>query len=442
MKRLEKLDRSLEKESIGLQEVRDRLLRLREAAAAQKTVSHVVVPSVTPEVAHLRDMVSQLQAQLAKSEVGLRGQAMDEGIQESPTKKRVRPECFVCNTEEELIDWMDARQSDMRVAVEVGNASEISRLAVLFAKKKKRWTVEELDLEPVHGQQHGDMMCDSEIFSRRIVSEKYGLRGVRIGEAAHPGQPMLHRLRRKRSASFVISSVEEPLMRGIARNVVPRIAGVEFGATQTESSLAIVPASQTALDKAGNSVSPDRVPMHVLDALKEDLERVDQVPRSPCSSQFALPVQNRFVVLDATAGRVATVAEPVFRRLRLASQGALVFQASCRVGVVDESMQDDPHRHEELSVDDTVPVPQEVFSAGVVDHHRRRRKVRSEGSDSGPPIYHDLTLIDSSDDLTPFVLTRSAAAPRPSGSLVLVPESVNATSQWTVNGMEAHLIRV
>ena len=93
-----------------------------------------MVPDVTPEVAHLRDMVSQLQAQLAKSDVGFAGQAMDGVIQESPTKKRVRPECFVCNTVEELIEWMDARQSDMRVAVEVGNAPEISRWAVLLAE--------------------------------------------------------------------------------------------------------------------------------------------------------------------------------------------------------------------------------------------------------------------------------------------------------------------
>ena len=95
-------------------------------------------------MAHLRDVVSQLQAQLAKSEVGLTGQAMDGVIQESPTKNRVRPECFVCNTVEELIEWMDARQSDMRVAVEVGNAPEISRLAVLLAEgagQLKSWTL-------------------------------------------------------------------------------------------------------------------------------------------------------------------------------------------------------------------------------------------------------------------------------------------------------------
>ena len=114
--------------------------------------------------------------------------------------------------------------------------------------------------------------------------------------------------------------------------------------------------SQTALLEAGNRVSPDRVPMPVLDALEEDLERVDrQVPRSPPSSQFALPVQNRFAVLDATDGRVATVAELV-RRLRLVSQGAQVSQVSGRVGVVDEdasvpgSDSVGTHPHEELSV--------------------------------------------------------------------------------------------
>ena len=188
--------------------------------------------------------------------------------------------------------------------------------------------------------------------------------------------------------------------------------------------------------------------MHVLDALEEDVERVDHQVRPPRSSQFA---QNSFSVLDTTDGRVATVAEPVFRRLRLVSQGARVSQASGRVGVVDESMQDasvpgsGTHPHEELSVDDTVPgLPQEVFAAGVVD--RRRRRVRNEGSDPGPPIFYDLTLIDSSDDDTPFVVTRSAAAPRPSRRLVLVPESVNATPQsiqdrdWDRGASESSLI--
>ena len=40
---------------------------------------------------------------------------------------------------------------------------------------------------------------------------------------------------------------------------------------------------------------------------------------------------------------------------------------------------------------------------------RRRRRIRGEGSDRGSPV-HDLTLIDSSDDDAPFVVTRRSAA--------------------------------
>ena len=135
MKRVDELDRLREVESVRLQEARDRLQQLQqEAAAPHATAPPVGVLDATPEVAHLGGMVSQLQAQLAKCEGGIAGSAMDGAIQESPTKKRPRPECFVSLTVEELIEWMGARQSDMRVAVEVGNAPEVSRLAVFLAE--------------------------------------------------------------------------------------------------------------------------------------------------------------------------------------------------------------------------------------------------------------------------------------------------------------------
>ena len=94
------------------------------------------------------------------------------------------------------------------------------------------------------------------------------------------------------------------------------------------------------------------------------------------------------------------------------------------------------------------PVPPTVPDS-VDGPHRRRRRVRSEGSDLGPPavvggaIHHNLTLIDSSDDDAPFVVSRSAASPaRPSRRLVLVPESVDASPQsiqdreWDRGGVE------
>ena len=50
-------------------------------------------------------------------------------------------------------------------------------------------------------------------------------------------------------------------------------------------------------------------------------------------------------------------------------------------------------------------------------------------------IFHDLTLIDSSDDDAPFTVPGSAASPaRPSRRLVLVPGSVDATPQSIKDG--------
>ena len=83
------------------------------------------------------------------------------------------------------------------------------------------------------------------------------------------------------------------------RYVVPRRDG-ELPAT--------VPASQTALIAAGRRVSPERVPMHVLDASEEDLDD-GQAPRWHSSSEFALHVQNRFAALDPTV-RDSSVLRP------------------------------------------------------------------------------------------------------------------------------------
>ena len=66
VKRIDELDRVQEAESVRLQEARDRLQQ--EAAVAHATAPPVVVPDAAAEVAHLRGMVSQLQAQLAKGD--------------------------------------------------------------------------------------------------------------------------------------------------------------------------------------------------------------------------------------------------------------------------------------------------------------------------------------------------------------------------------------
>ena len=126
---------SREVESARLQEARDQLQRLQQEATVSVPPA-VVASNASPEVVRLQNIVSQLQAQLAKSEGRVVGMVTD-GVQESLLKKgRVRPENFVCQTVEEVLEWMDARQSDMHLAVENGNAPEVSRSAQL-----KSWTL-------------------------------------------------------------------------------------------------------------------------------------------------------------------------------------------------------------------------------------------------------------------------------------------------------------
>ena len=194
---------------------------------------------------------------------------------------------------EEVLEWMDARQSDKHVAVEAGNAAEVSRLAAMLAEGV---TIEELVSEPIDGEQCGGLFVwNLKVLNWRVVHARYGLRGVRVGEASHRGPPLLRRFRRRQDVLFEISSDEEPVVRGIARNVVPRAAGMESvaDATPIETSLTTVPATQTALVEAGKNEFQvgASVPLDVLDALEDDLDRVDVVARS---SDFVLPVQNRF----------------------------------------------------------------------------------------------------------------------------------------------------
>ena len=84
----------------------------------------------------------------------------------------------------------------------------------------------------------------------------------------------------------------------------------------------------------------------------------------------------------------------------------------------------------------TIPTSSSAREAKNSGPHRRRRRVRIEGSDLGRPgvvgaaIQHDLTLFDSSDDDAPFTVLAAPRA-RPSRRLVLVPGSKDATPQST-----------
>ena len=85
------------------------------AAASHATAPPIGVPDASPEVAHLRGMVSQLQAQLAKYEGGPAGHAMDGVVQESLRANLTkRPE--------KVASQRSCRQEDFVPTLRRGNA--------------------------------------------------------------------------------------------------------------------------------------------------------------------------------------------------------------------------------------------------------------------------------------------------------------------------------
>ena len=74
-----------------------------------------------------------------------------------------------------------------------------------------------------------------------VRSLRYGLQGVRIGEASHAGPRLLRRYRGSRRGAVVTSDDDDaPLLsEGLRRNVVPRVAGsvsvADFGQTVADS---------------------------------------------------------------------------------------------------------------------------------------------------------------------------------------------------------------
>ena len=148
------------------------------------------------------------------------------------------------------------RQQDLQAATMAGRPEEVGRISQLIVRGAQEW----------HGVQNklrsGPLLACCLLrwvswsvdwmvvrISRRCpiyaarqgVCERrdalYGHRGVRVGEASHPGPPLLRRLRsgRSRGVRADISS-EEPLVRHIQRHVVPRIAGVASVAEENDIS--------------------------------------------------------------------------------------------------------------------------------------------------------------------------------------------------------------
>ena len=90
-----------------------------------------------------------------------------------------------------------------------------------------------------------DRRSDHDTLIEERIRSRYGLRGVRIGEASHPGPQLLRQYPGGARRVHDISSDEEPLISS-GRNVVPRLSGVDSTITATPR----------ALVQAGRELSP------------------------------------------------------------------------------------------------------------------------------------------------------------------------------------------
>ena len=116
-----------------VEEGRARLRRLEE----ELDVEAVPVPT-TSEVERLQALVAQLQSQLHQVAPATLAAPLDSRS-EVPVAKRCRREDFVPHCDEEMQEWMQARQADLQAAVVTGQLQEVSRISQLLTTAAQEW---------------------------------------------------------------------------------------------------------------------------------------------------------------------------------------------------------------------------------------------------------------------------------------------------------------
>ena len=176
-----------------------------------------------------------------------------------------------------LSEWLIDRQCDLRDAMEFVDLQSVFESVDLGRRREVAGVG---GSEPCHvdGVKYGAMRSVDLWTVASARDARYGLRGVRVGEANNPGP---RRLWRHRCAS---SSEDELLFRPMeGLDVIPRMESRSESGSNRFAALAdpeTVPAGTQELEVAGfirerSSIAGDcdRIPETILDALEEDLER-------------------------------------------------------------------------------------------------------------------------------------------------------------------------
>ena len=181
-----------------------------------------------------------------------------------------------------------------------------SNVGQSLARRPHEWSVH----VDVSSYQRGRF--EEEVRRRRFArwpvtrESRYGMRGFRVGEASNPGPPA-HRVRRVADSPRV---EDDEVLTGTRRRR-RRLRPLPWSWDDTDSDEPeqthpthrgrhVVPRRDRELPATvPTSQTPEEVPLHVVDALQEDLDP-RHAPRFPRSSEFELSDQNRFAALDST----------------------------------------------------------------------------------------------------------------------------------------------
>ena len=159
------------------------------------------------DVQQLRGQVTQFMAQIDRL------RAMPSNHPEEPAPKRsCRQEDFVPHCDEEMQEWMEGRHRDLHSAMASGRLLEVARISSFLKEVAQDWQSRQAD------------MSDDEIFANStwrgtvcpLLSHvtTWGYRGVKVGEASHPGPGRVIRCRggSEGNAASCVDSDTEPLL--------------------------------------------------------------------------------------------------------------------------------------------------------------------------------------------------------------------------------------
>ena len=202
---------------------------------------------VCPRSTELDAEVSQLKVKLAMMEAeqqrlregAARSLHAEQMTDEVPSVAGIPP---LPQHAEEVEQWFIDRNCELRSALHYQDTPMIAHIGALIAKGASKFS----NVESGEGQSRSShdcpnfqCRCQKEVCQGQSVPfHDGGLRGLRIGEASHPGPRLLRRYRGSRRGVVVTSSDDDdaPLLsEGLRRNVVPRVAGsasvADFGQT-------------------------------------------------------------------------------------------------------------------------------------------------------------------------------------------------------------------